>query len=58
MVATFATELSKVMNQSEMAFRELCANCYRKGDALGGGRGGGGGGGGGQENALAPTFRP
>ena len=33
------------MNQSEMAFRELRANCYRKGDALGGGRGGGGGGG-------------
>ena len=32
------------MNQSEMAFRELRANCYRKGDALGGGRGGGGGG--------------
>ena len=25
-----------------MAFRELRANCYRKGDALGGGRGGGG----------------
>ena len=31
------------MNQSEMAFRELRANWYRKGDALGGGRRGGGG---------------
>ena len=55
MVATFATEVTEVINQSEMAFRELRANWYRKGDALGGGREGRGGGGG--ENALAPTFR-
>ena len=38
MVATFATEVTEVINQSEMAFRELRANWYRKDDALGGGR--------------------
>ena len=45
MVATFATEVTEVINQSEMAFRELRANWYRKGDALGGAREGRGGGG-------------
>ena len=41
------------MNQSEMAFRELRANWYRKGYAKGEEEGGGGGGG---ESGLAPTF--
>ena len=61
MVATFATEVTEVINQSEMAFRELRANWYRKGDALGGGSEGRGGGGRKRSRsnvqAMTPTSR-